>query len=120
MSEKRLIEFNGVKRSLSEWAFILGFSKQRLHQRLQRYSIDVAFNPKTGPVGRGKKLDAYFSDKPMTDSEKEIIELAPIEKIDGLSDIIASSHADITRGLFSDEEMRRLQRIKDKRLKDCA
>jgi len=120
MSEKRLIELNGMKRSLSEWAFILGFSKQRLHQRLQRYPAEIALNPNSGAIGRGKKLDAHFSDNPMSEADKEIIELAPIPKVEGLAEVIANSHREITDGLFSDAESDRLQAIKQKRLKQIA
>lgn len=115
---ERLIEYQGVKRSLVEWAAILGISKQLLHSRLKRYPADIAFNPKKFLPGRGKLLSSQIKKENTTEwspTEEEIARSIKIEKVDGLADIIAVHHREITQDLFSSGELERLKKIKERK-----
>jgi hypothetical protein len=127
MAVIKQIEYQGVKRSCSEWAAILGISKQLLHIRLKKYPVEIAFNPKKFSRGRGKLISLQVEKENIekwVPTAQEIVkglkkragdEIA-IEKVEGLSEIISEYHDQITKNLFSNDELERLKIVKERKI----
>lgn len=88
-----MITYNGITDSMSGWAKRCGITKQAMSLRLKRMTVENALSMTKYCQERGDYAD----------------------KIDDLGHIISDDIEEIRKGLFSQAELKRLEKIKKRK-----